>query len=148
MANSHFIKTRIEPLMRAELAKICGVPFLEREMPIRWKGEGTGVFRFDAVSEDCSIVASLSTARNLKSGQRAKLMRDATFMWLIPKVARRILAVVEASVAAALNVELKRGRLPPGTEIVVVNLARELREEIDKFRTLAAKEVGANEDVE
>ena len=68
MANTHFMKTHIEPVMRAWLATRHGVSFREREMPLRWGGEGDGTFRFDAVSEDGTILASLSTARNLKTG--------------------------------------------------------------------------------
>jgi hypothetical protein len=145
MADSHFIKLRIEPAMRERLAVAFGVRFLERAMPIRWNGEGTGLFRFDAVSEDGTIIACLSTARNLKTGQRNKLMRDATFMWLTPGAKHRILAVVEARVADALNVELHCGRLPPRTEIRIIDLAPEMRQELENFRMIAANEVGTTE---
>lgn len=144
MANSHFIKLRIEPAMRQALGRLCnGINFSERKMPIQWDGEGSGSFRFDAVSDDGKIIASLSAARNLKTGQRYKLMRDATFMWLVPNVQRRILAVVEAGVADPLNAELRGGRLPPKTEILVIDLASELRRELAHFRAIALNEVGA-----
>jgi hypothetical protein len=144
MADSHFIKSRIEPSMREVLSKLCGgVDFRQRNMPIRWNGGGNGSFEFDAVSEDGTVIASLSTARNLKSGQRHKLMRDATFMWLVPNVQRRILAVVEAVVADALAGELRCGRLPPKTEIHIIELALEVRMERERFRVLAIKEVGS-----
>ena len=91
MADSNFIKLRIEPAMRQALTELCnGANFQQRKMPIRWNGEGDGLFEFDAVSDDSSIIACLSTARNLKPGQRHKLMRDATFMWLVPNARRRI----------------------------------------------------------
>lgn len=144
MADSHFIKSRIEPAMRQTLAELCGgIDFRQRKMPIRWNGQGAGSFEFDAVSADGRVVASLSTARNLKSGQRHKLMRDATFMWLVPNVQRRILAVVEPVVADALAVELRRGRLPPNPEILIVELAPEVRQELERFREIAIDEVGA-----
>lgn len=143
MADSHFIKALIEPAMRQSLAKLCGgIDFRQRKMQIRWNGEGTGSFEFDAVSEDGTVIASLSTARNLKSSQRHKLMRDATFMWLVPNVERRILAVVEPVVADALAVELRCGRLPPNTEILIVELAPEARQELERFREIAINEVG------
>lgn len=85
MAASDFIKSLIEPARRQALSDACdGVEFRQRKMPIRWKGEGTGSFEFDAVSADGRVIASLSTARTLNAGQRHKLMRDATFMWLVP----------------------------------------------------------------
>jgi hypothetical protein len=144
MADSHFIKSRIEPAMRQVLAEVCGgMVFRPRKMPIRWNGEGTGLFEFDAVSEDGAVIASLSTARNLKSGQRHKLMRDATFMWLVPNAKRRVLAVVESVVADALAVELRDGRLPPKTEILIIELAPEVRQELQRFREIAVNEVGA-----
>jgi len=144
VANSYFIKLRIEPAMRRALAELFGTNFQEREMPIRWHGEGSGSFRFDAVSDDGKIIAALSAARNLKTGQRNKLMRDATFMWLVPNVQRRILAVVEVGVADALRAELCCGRLPPETEIHIVDLASEIRQELERFRVIALKEVGAD----
>ena len=64
-------------------------------------------------------------------------------MWLVPTVQRRILAVVEAGVADALNAELSCGRLPPKTEIVVIDLASEIRQELEHFRATALNEVGA-----
>ena len=78
MANTVFINAHRESDMRDWLAANYGVPFRERAMPLGWGGEGDGTFRFDAVSEDGTILACLSTARNLKSGQRHKLMRDAS----------------------------------------------------------------------
>jgi hypothetical protein len=140
MANSHFIKLRIEPAMRQSLAGLFGINFHERAMPIRWSGEGVGSFRFDAVSDDERVVACLSAARNLKPGQRYKLMRDATFMWLVPNVQQRILAVVEAGVADALSKELCCGRLPPKTEIRTIDLGQEIRHELELFRTIAISE--------
>jgi hypothetical protein len=143
MAASDFIKSLIEPAMRQALAELCGViDFRQRKMPIRWSGENTGSFEFDAVSADGRVVACLSTARNLNPGQRHKLMRDATFMWLVPDVQRRILAVVEPIVVGALTAELSRGRLPPNTEIRIIELAPELRRQLDHFRERAVNEVG------
>lgn len=142
MANSHFIKLRVEPAMREVLEAKIGVRLSERVMPLRWGGQGTGSFKFDAVSEDGTVVACLSTSRNLKAGQKHKLMRDATFMWLVPGVKRRILAVVCNSVAVALGIELNGGRLPPATEIEIVALPEELLLELDAFNRTAVDEVG------
>ncbi|MGB9118775.1 hypothetical protein [Bradyrhizobium sp.] len=141
MANSHFIKSRVEPAMREILeVKLC-VRLSERAMPLRWDGQGTGSFKFDAVSEDGTVLACLSTARNLKAGQKHKLMRDATFMWLVPGVKRRILAVADNFVAVALGIELTGGRLPPATEIEVVALPEVLLVELDAFYRTAVDEV-------
>jgi hypothetical protein len=141
--DSDFIKTKVEPIMRDLLATALHVPTLhERIMPLRWNGEGQGKFAFDAVSEDGTVVACLSTARNLKAGQRHKLMRDATFMWLVPGVTERVLAVVEPGVAHSLQSELERGLIPPGTKIAIVTLPAEVREALETFRLSAANEVG------
>jgi hypothetical protein len=148
MANSHFIKSRVEPAMREFLEVKLGVRLSERAMPLRWGGHGTGSFKFDAVSEDGTVLACLSTARNLKAGQKHKLMRDATFMWLVPGVKRRILAVANSFVAVALGIELKRGRLPPATEIEVVALPEVLLVELDAFNRTAVDEVRSMPKVE
>ncbi len=141
--DTNFIKTRIEPVMRDVLAAALNVPTLrERVMPLRWNGEGQGKFAFDAVSEDGTVVACLSTARNLKAGQRHKLMRDATFMWLVPGVKQRVLAVVEPGVAQSLEGELERGLIPPGTRIEIINLPAEMRDALEAFRLSTANEVG------
>jgi hypothetical protein len=141
MANSDFIKKLIEPAMRARLSQIYGVAFTERAMPLRWSGEGMGSFRFDAVSEDGTILACLSTARGLKAGQRHKLLRDATFMWLVPGVKKRVLAVVDEGIATALTAEAQCGRLPPDTEIKVVAISDELLRQLTAFRATAVQEV-------
>lgn len=122
MANTHFIKTRVEPVMRDWLTQKYGTHFNRRSMPLRWHGEGIGTFEFDAVSEDETILASLSTDQNLKPGQRHKLMRDTTFMGLVPGVKTSILAVIDQAVASALRRELQRGRLPPATQIELIDL--------------------------
>jgi hypothetical protein len=141
--DTNFIKTRVEPVMRELLAAALQIPPLrERTMPLRWNGEGQGKFAFDAVSEDGSVIACLSTARNLKAGQRHKLMRDATFMWLVPGVKQRVLAVVEPGVARSLEGERERGLIPPGTRIEIINLSAEMRDELETFRSSAANEVG------
>jgi hypothetical protein len=51
--------------------------------------------------------------------------------------------VIEAGVADALNAELCGGRLPPNTEILVIDLAPEIRRELAHFRAIALSEVGA-----
>lgn len=117
-------------------------------MPLRWDEQGIGSFRFDAVSEDGTVLACLSTARNLKAGQKHKLMRDATFMWLVPDAKRRILAVADSSVAVALDNELKGGRLPPATEIEVVALPVDLLTELDSFNRTAVEEIRGVPNVE
>ena len=141
MADSHFIKLRVEPAMREILEVKLGVRLAERAMPLRWDGQGTGSFKFDAVSEDGTVLACLSVARLLKAGQKNKLMRDATFMWLVPGVKRRILAVTSRYVVDLLIKELNAGRLPPGTEIEVIALPDALLVELDAFNQSAIGEV-------
>ena len=141
--DSNFIKLRVEPIMRQLLAAALQAPPLrERIMPLRWNGDGKGKFAFDAVSEDGAVIACLSTARNLKAGQRHKLMRDATFMWLVPGVKQRVLAVVEESVAYSLECERERGLIPPGTKIEMITLPAEIWFELETFRLSAVNEVG------
>ena len=144
MADSHFIKTLIEPAMRGWLTDRYGGVFTEREMPLRWGGQGTGTFRFDAVNEDATILACLSTTGSFKAGQRHKLMRDATFMWLVPTAKTRLLAVIDPQVASALIKELQCGRLPPQTEVKVVELPADLSNQIGRFRIFAGEEVGGS----
>jgi hypothetical protein len=55
----------------------------------------------------------------------------------------RILAVVEPAVANALDLELRCGRLPPATEIEIVELPAGVRKQLENFRLLAAEEVGS-----
>ena len=68
-------------------------------------------------------------------------MRDATFMWLVPGVKQRILAVVEPGVAQSLEGELQRGLIPPATVIKIINLPAEMRDALETFRVGAANEV-------
>jgi hypothetical protein len=144
MADTHrLMKLGIEPAMRQLLADYCGgIDLQQRKMPIRWNGEGTGSFEFDAVSADGRIVACLSTAGNLYPGQLRKLIMDAAFMWLVPDAQRNILAVVDHHVAKKLEALKNRGRLPPKTEIVVLDLPAQMRVDLETFRKIAAVEVG------
>jgi hypothetical protein len=59
-------------------------------------------------------------------------------MWLVPNAQRRILAVVETAVADAFAAVLRRGRLPPNTEIHIIQLIQETRQLLERFREMAS----------
>lgn len=105
-----------------------------------------GHFKFDAVSEDGAIVASISTSRAAMSsgkkgvGKLMKLRSDMLFHTLANS-ARHIMIFTEPCMLASCEAERARGRVPSHIEFVLVPLPDELAARLSLARDRSSKEV-------
>ena len=104
-----------------------------------------GVFDFDAVSADKTIVASISTSgARTASGKHAvgklmKLRSDMLFL-LLSEAPRKVIVLCETDMHALCKRELDGGRAPKEIEFIHAPLPDELA-----IRLVAARKIGSDE---
>jgi len=108
-----------------------------------------GVFDFDAVSEDRSIVATISTSGartsggNQGSGKILKLRSDMLFLTMV-EAKRRIIILTEQDMCDQCDKEFAGGRVPPEIEFVSAVIPDELRARLVAARLKASGEFSRN----
>lgn len=111
--------------------------------------QGRGVFEFDAVSEDDSIIANISTATaqthngKAASGKKSKLRADC-LMLNLAKANTKLLILTEACLFKLAIVEQEEGRLPLNIKIFHSDLPQDLKIELIEARNIASNEVRKN----
>lgn len=104
-----------------------------------------GVFDFDAVSDDHSIVATISTSGartssgNYASGKVLKLRSDMLFLTMVD-ARRRIIVLTERDMCDECEKEFSAGRVPPEIEFVCASIPEELRVRLIEGRGKASDE--------
>ena len=107
-----------------------------------------GVFDFDAVSTDETIVATISTSGAKTSGGKhavgkiLKLRSDMLFLTMV-EARRRIVVLTEGDMYEQCIKEKEGGRVPPEIEFVHAVLPVELDLRLIEARRKASVEVGA-----
>jgi hypothetical protein len=105
-----------------------------------------GVFDFDAVSSDNTIVASISTSSGITSGGKnpagkiQKLRADMLFLLMV-KADKRLIVLTERGMYDLCLKEKGNGRVPPEIEFVLAELPESLSKSLGEARAIAAKEV-------
>jgi len=106
-----------------------------------------GVFEFDAVSDDETIAANISTSNALTSGGKRgsgklqKIRADIYFLLLLPdSVKKRLLVFTEPDMVELCQKEQKNGRIPQNIEIIVIEL-----QENHKLKLIDAKKIASRE---
>jgi len=105
-----------------------------------------GVFDFDAVSEDHSIVATISTSASKTSGGKhavgkiLKLRSDMLFLTLVDAT-RRIIVLTEQDMCDQCEKEAQGGRVPKEIEFVCAVIPDEMRSRLVAARLLASGEL-------
>lgn len=106
-----------------------------------------GVFDFDAVSEDRTIAACISTSRGKTAsgkngvGKLFKLRSDMFFLLLAKEPRRRLLILTEDDMHATCLKERAGGRCPPEIEFMHVKLPGDLISRLHEARLKASREV-------
>jgi len=107
-----------------------------------------GVFEFDAVSDDETIAANISTSSALTSsgkrgsGKLQKIRADIYFLLLLPdSVKRRLLLFTEPDMVELCQREKNNGRIPRNIEIFVVDLPENLKWKLVDAKKNASREV-------
>jgi hypothetical protein len=104
-----------------------------------------GVFDFDAVSEDRSIVATIATSgAKTASGKHAvgkllKIRSDMLFL-LMAKAQRRVVVLTERGMFDLCCKESEGGRVPEGIEFVHAEIPETLSARLAAARSVASKE--------
>lgn len=105
-----------------------------------------GVFDFDAVSDDHSIVATISTSgAKTMSGKYAvgkilKLRSDMLFLTLV-EAKRRIIVLTETDMHTQCSKEFAGGRVPLDIEFFCAPIPPELRDKLLKARSGSIEEM-------
>ncbi|HEY1924875.1 MAG TPA: hypothetical protein VGG58_06460 [Candidatus Acidoferrum sp.] len=118
-----------------------GMKFSRERLPLR----SGGVFDFDAVSDDRSIVATISTSGSKTSGGKhavgkiLKLRSDMLFLTMV-KTSRRVMVLTERDMCDQCEKEAAGGRVPPEIEFVCAIIPDELRIRLVTARQTASIE--------
>lgn len=118
-----------------------GMKFSRERLPLR----SGGVFDFDAVSDDRSIVATISTSGSRTSGGKQavgkilKLRSDMLFLSMVD-AKRRIIVLTERDMCDQCEKEAAGGRVPPEIEFVCAPIPEELRGRLVAGRLNASAE--------
>ena len=136
------VQLEVEDWVRRNwMAAQFGTKFSRERLPLR----SGGVFDFDAVSEDHSIVATISTSGAKTSGGKyavgkiLKLRSDMLFLTMV-EAKRRIVVLTERDMCSQCEKEAAGGRVPPEIEFVCAVLPEEIN-----IRLLAARLVASGE---
>jgi hypothetical protein len=136
------IQLEVEDWVRRNwMASHFGAKFSRERLPLR----SGGVFDFDAVSEDRSIVATISTSAHKTSGGKngsgklLKLRSDMLFLTMITAV-RRLVILTERDMCDQCEKEAEGGRVPPEIEFACAVIPEELRVRLISARQKASGE--------
>ncbi len=104
-----------------------------------------GVFDFDAVSEDHSTAATISTSGAKTSGGKhavgkiLKLRADMLFLTMV-EAKRRVIVLTEQDMFEQCKKEVAGGRVPQEIEFVCASIPEDLRARLVTARLKASKE--------
>jgi len=139
------IQLEVEDWVRRNwLATHFGTKFSRERMPLR----SGGVFDFDAVSDDHSIVATISTSGSRTAGGKhavgkiLKLRSDMLFLTMV-EAKRRVIVLTEPDMYQQCKKESEGGRVPPEIEFVCAEIPEPLRARLVAARSVASDEVSA-----
>jgi hypothetical protein len=125
------------------MASQFGMKFSRERLTLR----SGGVFDFDAVSEDRSIVATISTSGAKTSGGRNasgkifKLRSDMLFLAMV-EAKRRVIVLTERDMYDQCARESAGGHVPLEIEFVCADIPEDLRARLIASRVKASGEVG------
>ena len=118
----------------------------------RLKVRSGGVFDFDAVSDDGSIVATISTSGSKTSsmknavGKILKLRSDMLFLTMV-QAERRIIILSETDMFEQCKKESAGGRVPPEIEFMCAEIPEELRARLVAARLKASGEFSGRTEI-
>jgi hypothetical protein len=120
--------------------------FIQSFSPKRIQLSAGGYFVFDAVSEDGSIVANISTSSGVTSGGKIpsgkvhKLRADMLFLLMV-KADHRLIVLTEKGMYDLCIKERANGRVPLEIEFALAELPEMLRKSLREARAIASIEV-------
>jgi hypothetical protein len=137
------VQLEVEDWIRQEwLPKKYGQPFRRERLRLA----PGGVFDFDAVSADNTMVANISTSSGITSGGKyptakvQKLRADILFLTMV-KAEKKLIILTEKDMFTLCEKEKENGRIPQGIEFVHVKLPDNLAIFLRDAKKKASKEV-------
>jgi len=127
------------------MPKQYGTKFSRERLTLR----SGGVFDFDAVSEDHSIVATISTSGSKTSGGKhavgkiLKLRSDMLFLTMV-EAQHRVIILTEQDMYVQCQKEAAGGRVPPEIEFICADIPDDLRVRLVAARLKASSELSVN----
>ena len=106
-----------------------------------------GVFDFDAVSQDKTLVACISTSASKTArgkhavGKLLKLRSDMLFLHLAQGPDRRMIILTERDMYEACQKEKAGGRVPQEIELYLAEIPTDLRSRLYSAKDTASREV-------
>ncbi len=109
-----------------------------------------GLFAFDAVSNDESIVVAISTSAartatgKLATAKYQKLKTDALYLLHLEEKARCLMVFTEESMHEYFKKAVVAGRFPPSIELLHISLPVDLHAQVLASRKVASDETSPN----
>ena len=156
MAKTTEFKTHIEPFVQKKLGKwFSGHVFEEKALQVGKRKDGTNAYhKFDAVSEDGTIIASIKSHSWKTSGDKrpagkiGAIYQSLYFLSLVKADTKLLILTDEETYKGFLkdsdgkvtkDIRIKFCRLSPQLEKLAVNLHKRARQEIDGVKHSAKK---------
>ncbi len=145
MADTRFLKTKIEPYVRDWLANKFGKPFRSEFLSLSAVKDRPAKHEFDAVSEDRKIVCGIKTASWTTSGGKrgsGKIQGAYAELYFLDHVEaeQKYLVLTDPEFYEKLK-EDTGGKLPLGVDLLYCELSAALKREVDKIRTTSRSEL-------
>src|SRR5579871_5544396 len=142
MANTN-VQLEVEDWVRRNwMTARFGVRFSRERLRLR----SGGVFDFDAVSEDRSIVATISTSGSKTAGGKnavgklLKLRSDMLFLTMV-EAEKRLIVLTEPDMLKQCQKEADGGRVPPEITFLCAAIPEALRQRLIAARGKCSEEV-------
>lgn len=147
MAKTTLFKNEVEPLVRDELKRIYpGHTFKETELRLGKRDDGTwATHKFDAVSEDKSIVGSIkshswkTSGGHLPAGKIGEMYQAIYFLSLVG--AKQKLLILTDKGTYDGFVKAGNGKIAAGIDIKFCRLTPELQERVYAVQREASREM-------
>lgn len=145
MADTRFLKEKVEPFVRQWLANKFGQPFSKEFLPLTGVKDRPAKHEFDAVSEDMKIICGIKTASWTTSGGKrgsGKIQGAYAEIYFLDhlEAEEKYLVLTDPEFYEKLR-EDSRGKLPPNTELLYCELSEDLKREVDKIRATSRSEL-------
>ena len=146
MANTNFLKERVEPYVRQWLARKFGQLFEKQFLPLTRVKDNAKSHEFDAVSQSKKIICAIKTASWKTSGGRrgsGKIQGAYAEIYFLDHVdaEEKYLVLTDAEFYENLKRD-SHGRLPSNIGLLYCELPESLKIEVDKIRVTSRRELG------
>ena len=146
MANTNFLKEKVEPYVREWLVQKFGKPFKKEFLPLIRVKDKAKKHEFDAVSDDKGIVCGIKTASWKTSGGKrgsGKIHGAYAEIYFLDHVdaSEKYLVLTDMEFYENLKRD-SQGRLPPDIGLLHCELPESLQGEVDRIRITSRRELG------